>query len=416
MTVLARAASWRKLLVLGALYFAQGLPFGFFTQALPVVLRERGSSLGDIGLTSLLALPWAFKFLWAPVVDRCHVARWGRRKTWIVPLQAASVLTLLVVGGFGLEPLTVLLVAVFWLNLLAATQDIATDGLAVDVLSPGERGFGNGLQVAGYRAGMIIGGGALLIAFDALGPRNTFWVMAALIALASWPLLMVAERAPTGGAPSQKEAAASSFLRRPGAVALLALLVAYKSGDAFATSMLRPFLSDAGLSLSEVGWLLGTAGFVAGLVGALVGGGLVNRLGRKRALLTFGALQALSVCGYVYLAARGAPHALELYLLCSFEHFAGGMATAALFTCMMDWSRPESGATDYTVQASAVVIATGAAASIAGFSAQALGYQGHFLLAAGLCVASLWLVQRFFPEPGTVGAPKTGASGAVSCA
>ena len=148
---------------MASLYFAQGLPFGFFTQALPVILREQGVSLKAIGFTAILALPWALKFLWAPFVDRYGSERFGRRRSWILPLQALGVLLLLVLAHFPPEHgLGALLVAVALTNLVAATQDVATDGLAVDLLEPAERGYGNGVQVAGYRAGMIVGGGLIL--------------------------------------------------------------------------------------------------------------------------------------------------------------------------------------------------------------------------------------------------------------
>lgn len=160
--------------------------------------------------------------------------------------------------------------------------------------------------------------------------------------------------------------------------------------------MLRPFLYDAGFSLEDIGWLLGTVGFVAGLVGALCGGILVNRLGRRKSLVTFGLLQAATVAGYAYLAI-GTPGHAALYTLCAAEHFAGGRATAALFTCMMDWCSRETSATDYTVQASAVVIATGIASALAGFSAQVFGYLGHFCVATVLALGALAAVRRFFP-------------------
>ena len=169
----------------------------------------------------------------------------------------------------------------------------------------------------------------------------------------------------------------------------------YKAGDAFATGMLRPFLADLGMTLEDIGWLLGTVGFVAGLLGALQGGAMVNLLGRKRALLFFGLLQAVSVVGYAVLS-HTTPTIEAIYALCAFEHFAGGMATAALFTCMMDWCSAEASATDYTVQASAVVVATGVASALAGYSAQALGYFGHFTLAAVLALGALGVVQLFF--------------------
>ncbi len=289
--------------------------------------------------------------------------------------------------------MTTLMVVVFVLNLVAATQDIATDGLAVDMLAPSERGFANGLQVAGYRVGMIVGGGVLLILHDRLGSRGTFLAMAALTALATVPILLTRE--PEHLTPSAKKIEVAHFLRRPGAARILLLVMTYKAGDAFATGMLRPFLSDLGLTLEDIGWLLGTVGFVAGLLGALIGGALVNPLGRKRSLVLFGILQAASVVGYALLS-RTTPTMEAIYALCAFEHLAGGMATAALFTCMMDWCSAEASATDYTVQASAVVIATGAASAVAGYSAQALGYFGHFTLASVLALAALAVVQVFF--------------------
>lgn len=384
-----------KLLLLGALYFSQGLPLGFFTQGLPVILRQHGYSLGQIGLAGLLGAPWALKWLWAPYVDRTYSTRFGRRKSWIVPLQLLTVLVLvgLLLSG-AYTSMRALMSAIFLLNLLAATQDIATDGLAVELLSTSERGWGNGLQVAGYRLGMIVGGGALLILNDRLGDTGTFLAMAALTLLATVPVL-VAHEPSLVTAPSAKPDVVH-WLRRPGSRRILLLLVVYKTGDAFATSMLRPFLVDSGLSLADVGWLLGTVGFVAGLCGALFGGVLLNRVGRKPALIGFGFLQALTVAGFAYLAfahLRG----VTLYALCGAEHFAGGMATAALFTSMMDWSSAHSSGSDYTVQASAVVIATGAAGAVAGFSAQALGYVGHFSLATVLALLALVVAHRCYP-------------------
>jgi RhtX/FptX family siderophore transporter len=404
-----------KMGLLGSLYFSQGLPFGFFTQALPVLLRKQGLSLGEIGLASLLAIPWALKFLWAPVVDRHSIRRIGRRKSWLVPLQLTSVAILAALASSGrTNSMAVLTGAVLLLNFVAATQDIATDGLAVDMLAPSERGFANGLQVAGYRVGMIVGGGLLLILHDRLGSAGTFGAMAGLTALATLPIIIARE--PQRSGPDEERPSANiHFLRRPGAARLLLLIVAYKAGDAFATGMLRPFLADAGLSLKDIGWLLGTVGFVAGLVGALCGGVLVNRLGRKNALVGFGLLQAAAVAGYAYLAI-GKRSFAALYTLCAAEHFAGGMATAALFTCMMDWCSRRASATDYTVQASAVVVATGIASALSGFSAQALGYFAHFCIATALALGALAAVRRCFPTAEAVLAIRGDKQEVPSCA
>ncbi|QRK14200.1 MFS transporter [Archangium violaceum] len=393
-----------KLGLLTSLYLSQGLPFGFFTQALPVLLRKQGLSLPAIGLTHLLALPWALKFLWAPVMDRHGSERLGRRRGYILPLQLLSAALLLGLSlPEGTVSVTTLLVAVLLVNLLAATQDVATDGLAVDLLEPEELGWGNGVQVAGYRVGMILGGGLMLILFDALGWRPTLLSLGLLLLVATVPVALFRE--PPSPIPRGEHVGMGRWLResllywvrRPGTGTWLTLLVLFKAGENLATGMLRTFLVDVGLSLSQVGWMLGFVGFTTGLLGALAGGALVNRLGQRRALLVFGVLQAGAVLLYA-LAAHGANSLPVLAVVCGVEHLTSGMATAALFTVMMDICRPEHAASDYTVQASLVVLATGGAAAVSGFSAQTLGYAWHFTLAAALCaVAVAWVALTFHP-------------------
>lgn len=386
--------------LLGALYFAQGLPFGFFIQALPVLLRKDGVSLSKIGFTALLTLPWALKFLWAPTVDTRWWRRVGRRRTWILSMQVAAVLVLTVVAVTpGSDRLAMLMIAMFVLNSIAATQDIATDGLAVELLPRAERGFANGLQVAGYRVGMVVGGGVLLGVYDELGHHGLFAIMAGLTALSTLPVLLTSEPhtverpTPTSG----DLIGADHFLRLAGAWRIIALVVIYKAGEAAAQSMLRPFLVDRGLGLTQIAWVSGTVGSFAGMAGALVGGALIGPLGRQRALIVFGIGQVVTVLGYAYLA-FGTPTYEQLYVWAGVEVFASGMATAALFTSMMDWSRPTSSGTDYTVQASAVVIATGVASALGGVSADAIGYGGHFLVAAAACVIAVFAAWRLYPR------------------
>ncbi len=380
-----------KLALLSSLYLAQGLPFGFFTVALPVLMRKQGLDLQAIGLANLLAAPWALKFLWAPLVDRWGFASIGRRRSWILPLQALSVLT--AAGLSVVDPRTgirTLMAALLVTNAIAATQDIATDGLAVEMLGEDERGYGNAVQVAGYRVGMIVGGGFLLVVFDRVGWAFTFVAMAALLALSTVPIALHRERpAPPAAAGATIGAGAwLDVIRRPGMARWLAVLVVYKGGEALAYGMVKPLLVDRGLSVEEIGWLVGTIGFFAGLAGALLGGWVVNRVGRSRALIGCGLLQLVGILAYVApaagLAGRGA-----LAAACTIEHLTGGMATVALFTRMMDLSREETAGTDYTVQASVVVLATGTAATLSGLVAARLGYAGHFTLSAGISALGL---------------------------
>jgi predicted MFS family arabinose efflux permease len=186
------------------------------------------------------------------------------------------------------------------------------------------------------------------------------------------------------------------FLRRPGAWPIVALLLVYKAGETFASSVQKPFLVDQHFDLEAIGLMAGLVGSTAGIAGAMTGGFFVTRLGRRRSLVLFGLSQAIAVTGYSYLA-MAPPSTIALYVVCTLETFASGAATAALFTCMMDWSERFSSGTDYTTQASTVVWAQLGFGVLGGFSAHAFGYATHFALASALCVVAVLCAFALFP-------------------
>lgn len=380
-----------KWLLLASLYFSQGLPFGFFTQALPVLMREDGASLSRIGLSGLLFLPWALKWLWAPWVDASI-----SRKQWIVPLQIATIFTALglaLVDGSPADQLLWLKIAIVLCALFAATQDVPTDALAVHLLQPQERGLGNAVQVGGYRLGMVLGGGLLIIVLDHLGWAAAFIGMALFLTLTLLPVLRFSEP-PSAPTPRANPLAGLwQRLRRPGMAALLLWLIAYKFGDAMASAMAKPYLVDQGWSKTEIGLWAGVIGSIGGLLGALLGGLLSDRAGRRRTLLWCGIAQTAAVALYA-VHAYGIGDIALLKAAVALEHLLGGMATVALFTLMMDASAPSHAGTDYSLQASTVVIATGVASAVGGLLGDALGYAMLFgvsvLLSGAGCALLLW--------------------------
>ncbi|HEY7407054.1 MAG TPA: MFS transporter, partial [Gemmatimonadaceae bacterium] len=147
-----------KLLWVAAFYFASGFPFGIATELLPVYYRQRGVSLTDIGLLTVIALPWTFKFLWAPLVDRI-----GTYKRWLLAVQvglAVTMLGLLVADPAGAMPL--LWIVLLAMATLSATQDIVVDAYTIRLLDTREYGAANGMRVTAYRAAMLVAGGVLL--------------------------------------------------------------------------------------------------------------------------------------------------------------------------------------------------------------------------------------------------------------
>lgn len=377
----------QKFTLIAALYIAEGLPFGFFTQGLQALLRESGLSLKQIGLTSLLALPWALKFLWAPMVDRYYSQRLGRRRSWLLPTQFLTVGVLVWASTLDFQQeLFWVFVAVFLCNLLAATLDIATDGLAVQLLTPQERGIGNGIQVGGYRLGMIISGGALLIVFEQIGWSGSFLLMAALVALMTIPALLYNEPITQAKPPTPKFS--WSFFALPGVIAWLLAIFLYKFGDSVGAGMVKPFLIDSGLSLAQIGWIAGTWGSAASLAGAALGGYLTMKLGGYRAVIIFGLLQVVGIAAYAVVAQFPSNEWL-LYCVMVMESLIGGMVTAAVFTLMMSACRPQSEGTDYTIQACIFVVAAGVATAIAGVLADSLGYFNYFSISAGLALVGL---------------------------
>ncbi|MGB7385934.1 MAG: MFS transporter [Rhodococcus sp. (in: high G+C Gram-positive bacteria)] len=392
------------LTLLGTLYFAQGVPFGFFTQALPVVLRESGYSLVQISAAGVLFLPWGLKFLWAPYVDR-----YGTRRRWLLTLQSAAAAIALALSFLDLSStLQWLFLGIFVMNAVSATQDIATDGIAVRTLSVAQRGLGNGLQVGAYRIGMVCGGGVLLWLFSFAGWRALFVAMAALLLIATIPVWLMRGQLSAADAAGEQDADAAGErdevdaparlaitwwyrLRRPGMFAFIALIIGFKFGNSMGSALVGPFLSDSGLTLGQIALVEGGVSSVAALGGAALGAWLSFRYGRRNALLVGGVSQTLSLG--LYVAASMGIGGFPLLVTANItEHVLGGAATVAVFALMMDASEKRFAGSDYTLIACAVVFAQGAAGLAAGVVGDLFGYTAMFgsaLVLSGIGCAAL---------------------------
>lgn len=391
-----------KFSLFACLYFAQGLPYGFFTQAMPVYLREANVSLAAIGGAALLTWPWALKFLWAPLADRYGWPSLGLRRSWILPLQTISVLALVAVSFLDpKDSLLVVLLAFLICNLVAATQDAATDGLAVDLLAKHERGWANGIQVGGYRIGMIVGGAVILNLLSLWGWQAAMLTMAITLALVTLPVFTFNESEALGPFKDRVDTRLArhplrdlkEFVFQQNIFTWLLVLLIYKFCHQASSSMMKPWLVDNGYRLEEIGTLLGVFGSGAGLVGALFGGWIASRFSRLKSLIYLAFAQALATGTYL-LPIFTAPAAWKVALATAIDNGISGMATVTLFAAMMDRCRKGHAASDYAIQASFVVISQTLASSLSGVSANYLGYKMHFLAIGVLGLAATLFVWR----------------------
>lgn len=385
-----------KLLTLLLLYFAQGLPFGFQATALPLMLRERGSSLQVIGLTGLLAAPWLAKALWAPWVDRYGHAGFGRRKSWIVPMQAGLAVCAFFAGD--VEQPGRLFALIFVMNLLAATQDIAVDALAVSWLEARELGVGNAIQVVGYKLGMLTGGGLLVWATARFGYPSLFRAMGGLMLVVMFVALGIREPREEPGpraAPAQLHAVLLQLraaLRRASALPLIAVVLTYKMGETLADAMWKPMLFDRGFSASQIGLWTGTYGMAASILGSFGGGAWVRSRSLVSALQWIALLRAAGVAAEWWLNAQIGPSAAQVIAVTCIEHVAAGAITTVMFALMMRHTQREIGGTHYTLLASLEVWGKMPFAPLSGALAQRHGYALVFGLGTLLCCAFALLV------------------------
>lgn len=395
------------LILLASLYCAQGLPSGLVAHSLPVLLRQHGVDLGLIGLLKLLALPWLLKVIWAPWIDRIGSERFGHHRGWILPLQGAVILCL---GGLALLAPQLLFGNGIWLllglllliNLAASSQDVATDGLTVRLLPERWRGLGNSLQVGGYKVGMLASGSGLLLLIGPLGWNLSIALLALALLLLTLPIGRFRERELLPRHEAQAEPAGPGLLLRhyrgllaqPGMLAWLLVVLTFKLGDALGSPMIKPMLVDQGWDTAALGQLT-LVSSLAGIAGALLGGLLYARLGALRALLAFGALQAVGIASMALLVGAGG-QALLVYAVCLFEQVADGMSTVALFAVMMSLCRPEHEGADFTLQASTQLLLAGLVGAGSGVLAKAFGYPALFVGSGMLGAAMLALVLWYF--------------------
>jgi len=388
----------KKLFLITILYFAEGLPFGIVWDTLPVYFRLHGLSLKAIGLMSLVSLPWSFKFLWAPAVDR-----WGRQSQWIA--WAQFIMGGLLIAAIGLDPAmskALLFSWIFLMAFLSATQDIAIDAYSIELLDAREMGMANGVRVSAYRVALIVSGGLLVALGGWIGWQVTFLVSGILLIL----LALFSRSLPLSGPAISKERRdllepLKDLIRRPGAIYVAIFIFLYKLGDMAMGPMVRPFWVDRGLSTTEIGFITGTGGIIAGITGALAGGAFTSRYGIFNGLWFLGIWQAMSNLGYALVAMIPVTGHYGIYGASMIESFCGGLGTAAFLAFLMSICRKDWAATQYALLSAIFGITRSFSGVASGWGATSLGYGGYFALTFFMAMPAflfLFAVRRWLPE------------------
>src|SRR5512135_416828 len=400
----------RRMLICVFTGFASGLPLFLLFNLVPAWLRSEQIDLKTIGLFALIQFPYTWKFLWSPFLDRYVLPVLGRRRGWMLLTQIALLLVIATLGGFS--PQTEMSTIVLFCTLLAflsATQDIALDAYRRELLSDTELGLGNSVHVNAYRIAGLVPGSLSLILADLL-PWSTVFIITALFMLPGMAMtLLVSEPHRASPPRTLREAVVEpfhEFITRQGwksALLILAFLLFYKLGDSMCTALATPFYLDMGFSKSDIGLIAKNAGLWPSIIGGLLGGLWMIRIGINRALWLFGVVQIVSIFGFTWLASLG-HHAeitgielAQLALVIGMEALGVGLGTVAFVAFMAHTTHPAYTATQFALFTSLMAMPRTFANAATGWLVETMGWTNFFFLCAVLAVPGMLLLLKVAP-------------------
>lgn len=390
-----------RMLVSFLMGFSCGVPLLLTLSVLQAWMREEGVDLSVIGLFSLVGLPYTLKFLWSPILDRFTLPFLGRRRGWLLLFQ---VLLMAAIAGLGMTRPVVhpwlVAVAALLVTFFSASQDIVVDAFRREDLSDNELGLGSSLYVNGYRVGMLVAGSGGLILADHFTFHQVYLFMALCLLPGIVTTLLCREPEVAEGTPTTfREAVVQPFIeyfQRDGALLILLFILFYKIGDQMASTMTTPFYLDIGFTKTQIGAVAKLFGFWATIIGGLVGGIILLRLGIVHSLWIFGILQAVSTAGFSLLAFLG-PSLTGLAAVIGFENLTGGMGTAAYVAYMASLTNKKFTATQYALLSSLMGVPRVLASAPTGIMADSMGWTTYFFFCALVAVPGLLLLRFAAP-------------------
>jgi len=390
--------------------FASGLPLYLLLNLVPAWLKTEGINIKTIGLFALIQFPYTWKFIWAPLLDRYVVPLLGRRRGWMLLTQVSLLLVIATLGGFS--PQTEMATIALFCTLLAflsATQDIVLDAYRRELLSDQELGLGNSIHVNAYRIAGLVPGSLSLILSDIL-PWSTVFMVTALFMLPGIAMTLLTQEPQRAAPPKTLRDAViepfHEFISRQGwrsALLILAFLFFYKLGDSLCTALATPFYMDMGFSKTQIGLIAKNAGLWPAVIGGLLGGLWMLKIGINRALWLFGVVQVISIFGFAWLASLGhhaditAVEITQLAFVISLEAFGVGVGTAAFVAFIARSTHPAYTATQFALFTSLAAVPRTFVNASAGWLVEQLGWVSFFGLCVLLAIPGMFLLFKVAP-------------------
>ena len=352
----------RRMLICVFTGFSSGLPLYLLFNLIPAWLRSEHIDLKTIGLFALIQFPYTWKFLWSPLLDRYVLPLLGRRRGWMLLTQIGLLAVIASMGAFSPQSdLRIIAWIATLLALLSATQDIVLDAYRRELLSDAELGLGNAVHVNAYRIAGLVPGSLSLILADSL-PWSMVFIVTSLFMLPGMAMTLLVKEPHRATPPKTLRDAVvepfHEFIMREGwksALLVLTFIFFYKLGDSMCTALATPFYLDMGFSKTQIGLIAKNAGLWPAVIGGLLGGLWMVKIGINRALWLFGVVQVVSIFGFAWLASVG-HHAeitnvelFQLALVISIEALGVGLGAAAFVAYIAHNTHPAYTATQFAL-------------------------------------------------------------------
>ena len=394
----------RRMLICVFTGFTSGLPLYVIFQLIPAWLRVEGVGLAEIGFISLVQLPYIWKFLWAPVMDRYTLPFLGRRRGWMLVTQLAIMMSIAAMGF--LEPALSIWTVAYLAAAMAffsASQDIVLDAYRRELLPDVELGLGNTIHVQAYRLSGLVPGALALILADHMAWQSVFVVVALFMLVGVLLTLFIKEAVSEPSPPKTLVDAVVKpfveFFNRKGVASgllVLAFLVLYKLGDSMATALQTPFFVDVGFTLTQIGSVAKLSGLIAAVVGGFAGGIIMIKLGINRALWLFGVVQITSILGFALLSVVGI-NVWVLGFVVAFEYLGVGLGSAAFVAFMARTTNPVFAATQFALFSALTAVPRTVMGAFTGLMVEHLGWTNFFLVCTVLAIPGMLLLFKVAP-------------------